>query len=165
MKHEHDIEIASNSENSSGCNIEATETTVESNHTEPLSRFVLVEKRRLWRDCLTNWLRTAHPDARFKAFDTADECIEKLDTSEETHAIFICVEPHESSHDDIRKLIDKFDPVPVAVLSDSEDFAQFAAARESGRRASGRAAGRPAPDRPRAATSSRPAPGAGPRQG
>jgi DNA-binding NarL/FixJ family response regulator len=108
------------------------DVTTESSTSEGSPQFVIVERRRLWRDCLVRWFGLAQRGAHFAAYDTADECIENLDATQDTAAIFLCVEPIEPSADDIRKLVDKFDPIPVVVLSDSEDFAQFAAARHCG---------------------------------
>lgn len=94
--------------------------------------FVIVEKRRLWRDCLIRCFGLLHPDARFAAYDTIDDCIENLESLPQADAVFLCVGPNDCSAEAMRRLVDKVDPVPVVVLSDCEDVAQFVTARQCG---------------------------------
>jgi DNA-binding NarL/FixJ family response regulator len=95
-------------------------------------RFVIVERRRLWRDCLIRCFGLLHPDARFAAYDAIDECLESLDELPGTDAFFLCVGSNVWSADEIQSLVDKVDPVPVVLLSDTEDVAQFVTARQCG---------------------------------
>ncbi len=94
--------------------------------------FIIIEQRRLWRDCLTRSLQLLHPDGDFVAFGEIDECIDKLDTFSKPEAVFLCIGPNESSDDEIHRLVDAVDPIPVVVLSDPEDVAQFVALRKCG---------------------------------
>ncbi|MEO0524803.1 MAG: response regulator transcription factor [Pseudomonadota bacterium] len=98
------------------------------------SRFIIVESRRLWRDCLLRCFDTLHPDATFVACATINECIKETNAPPEIDAVFLCIGPNEASDDTIRRLVDRVDPIPVVVLSDSEDISHFVTARESGAR-------------------------------
>lgn len=96
------------------------------------SRFAIVERRRLWRDCLIRCFGALHPDVAFVAYDTVHDCVDSMEESQGISAIFLGVEQTEFPIDEIRKLVERFDPIPVVVLSDSEDFSQFVAARQWG---------------------------------
>ena len=104
----------------------------ESSTGEGSPRFVIIERRRLWRDCLIRSFETLHPEARVAAYDAIRECIEDLDEQPKTDAFFLCVGSNAWSAEDIHRLVSKVDPVPVVLLSDTDDVAQFVTARQCG---------------------------------
>lgn len=101
-------------------------------------RFYVVEKRRLWRECLFRCMGRLHSDAVLVGCNSVEECIEKIATEPKPDAIFLCVGPGESTpdeiHSEIRHLVDAVDPIPVVVLSDSEDIAEMISAQDCGAR-------------------------------
>ena len=99
---------------------------------------VIVEKRRLERECFVRSIELLHPRVVVLGYETVDDFIEAASVSPSPSAIIYNVGARDLTEpllaDDLKKVVEADRSVPVVVLAASEVLEQIVAALEAGAR-------------------------------
>lgn len=106
------------------------------NGTPRTARFVIVEKQRLWQECLSHSIRQLHPGVSLVCCDSIEGYLASGPSSNAPDAVILCLIQSEMLEAETlaaaRRLVKAAAPVPVVVLSDCEEIGQMAAVLECG---------------------------------
>lgn len=99
-------------------------------------QFVIIEGKRLWQECLSQSIGLLHPRVCLVGYDTVESYLQAPSLKPGPDAIILHFDQADltdpEAQAETRKLVDAVAPVPVVVLSDSEDIGQMAAVRDWG---------------------------------
>lgn len=99
------------------------------------ARFVVVEKQRLWQECLSHSIGQMHPGISLICCGSIDEYLADKATAA-PDAVILCLTQGEICESEtlaaVRQLVQAAAPVPVVVLSDCEEISQMAAVLDCG---------------------------------
>ena len=100
------------------------------------ARFVIVEKQRLWQECLSHSIGQLHPGVSLVCCDTIDGYLADSPSGTAPDAVILCLTQSEMREAETlaaaRQLVKAAAPVPVVVLSDCEEVGEMAAVLECG---------------------------------
>lgn len=100
------------------------------------ARFVIVEKQRLWQECLSHSIDQLHPGVSLVCCDSIEGYLAARPSGTAPDAVILCLTRSEMLEAETlaaaRRLVKAVAPVPVVVLSDCEEIRQMAAVLECG---------------------------------
>ncbi|MFW8595902.1 LuxR C-terminal-related transcriptional regulator [Cribrihabitans neustonicus] len=100
------------------------------------AHFVIVEKQRLWQECLSHSIGLLHPGVSLACCDSIDGYLAASPPGRTPDAVILCLTQAEMREGDslaaARRLVKAAAPVPVVVLSDCEEIGRMAAVLECG---------------------------------
>lgn len=108
----------------------------QANGTPRTACFVIVEKQRLWQECLSHSIGQMHPGIRLVCCDSIERYLAGSAEAAPPDAVILCLTQGEMRQGETlaaaRQLVEAAAPVPVVVLSDCEEIGQMAAVLECG---------------------------------
>ncbi|MFW8637316.1 LuxR C-terminal-related transcriptional regulator [Cribrihabitans pelagius] len=100
------------------------------------AHFIIVEKQRLWQECLSHSIGLLHPGVSLACCDSIDGYLDANPPGSTPDAVILCLTQSEMREAETlaaaRRLVKAAAPVPVVVLSDCEEIGRMAAVLECG---------------------------------